>query len=107
MARYEIPALNGTGANEILSEVTSAVPIFVPMLLVFIFFVTFIATYRKQRETSTFTDIPLLATISGVITTVVALILSMGTGLIDMLTLTIVIAATIFFGIWLLASRDR
>ena len=102
-----MPLLNGTGANEIVSDVVSSVPIFTPMLLFFVFFVSLITMYRKQRESTNFTDIPLLMTISSVITMVVALILSMGTGIIDTLTLSIVIAITLISGMWLLGSRDR
>jgi hypothetical protein len=105
MTVYEPLVLNGTGADEILVEVTSAVPIFIPFLLFFVFGVIFITGYRKQSAATGRGDAAVWATVAGIGASVVALLLSIRPGLIDMLTLTITIVTTIFFGIWMLASR--
>ena len=107
MAVYDAPAMNGTGIDEVLGEVTLAVPIFTPMFLLFVFGVIFISGYRKQKQDSGVGDAPQWATIAGVVTTIVALILSTRTGLIDLATVVIVIVITIFSGIWLFSSRDK
>ena len=107
MSIYQQPQFNGTGVDEILVEATSAVPIFTPMLLFFIFGVVFVTGYRKQSLATGTGDAPVWATIAGIATSFVALIMSSRPGLIDTLTLTITIVITIFMGIWLFSSRDR
>ena len=104
---YTIPQVNTTGVDVILREVTTSVPIFTPFLLLFIFMVIFLTGYRKQKTESGNADAPLWATIAGVTTSITALILSQGTGLIDMPTLVVTFVIAIFCGIWLFSSGDR
>ena len=107
MPTFAQPEMNGTGIDEILGEVTSAVPIFTPFFLFFVFCVIFITGYRKQKQGPGIGDAPQWATIAGVVTTMVALILSTRTGLIDLPILVITIVITIFCGVWLFMSKDR
>ena len=107
MATYNTPAMNGTGVDELLVDIGISVPIFIPAFLLFVFGVITITGARKQYQKTGVADIPLWATLGGVVASVVALLLSTKEGLIDLATLTITIVITIIFGIWLFASRDR
>lgn len=104
---YTIPQINNTGLDGIFGNVAQSVNIFTPFLLLFIYCVIFITGYRKQKNASGVGDAPLWATTSGIVTTVVALILSQGNGLIDLGTLVVTVVITIFSGIWLFSSDDR
>ena len=104
---YDIPVMNGTGVDEVVADVALAVPVFTPMFLFFIFGVTFITLYNKQKERSGFGDTPLCATIGGVITSIVALLMSTVPGIINILTLSITFVLTILAAIWLFSSKDR
>lgn len=107
MAVYNIPEVNGTGMDVVLSTISGTVNIFTPFLLLFIFCLIFITGYRKQKNETGNGDAPLWATIGGIATSVVALILSTRAGLIDVGTLVITIVITIMAGIWLFSSQDR
>jgi len=107
MTIYEQPNLTGNGIDEVLVGITTSVPIFTPMALFFIFAVVFITGVRKQKMTTGFGDAPLWATIAGIVTSMVALLLSLKSGLIQLETLVITITITIASGIWLFTSKDR
>jgi len=105
---YAIPSGNTTGIDNMIVDVATAVPIFVPSLLLFIYFTIFLTGFRKQRiESSTGGDMPLWGTIAGIVTSIVALILSTREGLITLPILVIPIVITIISAIWLFASKDR
>jgi len=106
MTIYQLPAANTSGLDGMLVETAGAVPSFVPMFLFFIFGIIFITTFKKQKETGV-GDAPLCSTIASVVTLIVSIMLSARTELMDILTLSIVVAITIFSGIWLFSSRDR
>ncbi|MBU1235143.1 MAG: hypothetical protein KKC77_19820 [Proteobacteria bacterium] len=107
MVTYVIPDVNTTGADAMLVSVATAVPIFTPFLLLFIYMVVFLTGYKNQKISSGFGDAPLWATVSGISTSVVALILSTKEGLISLPVLIIPILLTIISAIWLFSSRDR
>ena len=105
---YAIPSGNTTGIDNMIVDVVTAVPIFVPSLLLFIYFVVFLTGFRKQSErSSTGGDMPLWGTIAGIVTSIVALILSTREGLITLPILVMPIVITIVSAIWLFASKDR
>lgn len=107
MAKYDFPTLNNTGVDEVLIQTAESVSIFTPMLLAFIFLIVMVTGYRKQRLNTGVGDAPLWGTIAGVVTTLTALILSLGVGMVDLSTLVIVIVITIVMAIWLFASKDK
>ena len=107
MPIYDLPSMNtSSGLDGLLIETAGASTLFIPMFLFFVYSLVFITTFRKQRESGA-GDAPLCSTIAGVITTIIALMLSARTELMNMFILTIVIVVTIFSGIWLFSSRDR
>jgi len=107
MSTYDVPEMNGTGFDEVLTEVATEVNVFFPTLLVFIFGLVFITGYRKQRLTSGTADVPLWATIASICSTVVALILANGANLISLEILVVNVIITILFASWLFFSRDK
>jgi len=107
MPIFAEPNFTGNGLDEAIAGVTQSVPVFTPMFLFFIFCVTFITGYKKQRETTGFADAPLWGTIAGVVTSMVALLMSLKQGLIQLEILIIPIVITLGFGVWLFSSRDR
>ena len=107
MAKYEFPEMNGTGVDELVVDMAQTINIFVPMLLVFVFFVVWITGYRKQRVSTGVGDAPVWATVAGVVTSITALLLSLVPNLIDLGTLVITFLVTIIMGIWLFASKDK
>jgi hypothetical protein len=105
---YTIPSLNNTGIDVALVNIAQQVPIFIPMFLVFIWCLVFFNGFLKQkRESSTGGDAALWATVAGVVTSIVASILSMKAGLMNPGILATVIVVTIASGIWLFTSQDR
>jgi len=103
-----IPTINTTvGLDRVLQEVAGQVPIFIPALLLFIYALVFIIGYKKQKEQSNAADIPQWATVAGIVTSIVALILSIGTSIINISTLITTFAITIVSAIWFLSSGDR
>lgn len=103
---YTIPEVNTTGIDNVLTTVSSSVPIFTPFLLLFVFALVFILGYKKSREQGA-GDAPAWATTAGIITTIVALILSLGNGIINTATLVSTIVITILCGAWLFSSNER
>ena len=104
---YDIPAVNGTGVDEVVADIAQTIPIFTPLFLLSIFLTVFITGYNKQKISSGFGDAPQWATIAGVSTMSVALLMTLREGLINLPTLIITVIVTIFCGIWLFSSNDR
>ncbi len=106
MPLYNMP--NGTtGIDTTLIEVMEEVPAFIPSLLFFIFMVVFLGGTSAQRKRSGSADTPMWATISGMSTLMVALPLTLTAGLIDTVTLSILVVITIASGFWFFLSRSR
>ena len=105
---YEIPSYNvSSGPDSVLSGLSNAVPSFFPTMLFFIFILIFVTMFRKQKvESQNGADIPQIATVSGVVTSIVALILTMAPGIIGLPTLMTTIGITIASAIWFLASKE-
>jgi len=101
-----IPDLNTSGLDSVIVGVATAVPIFIPALLMFIFFIIAITGYMKQRQEG-YADISQWCVVSGIVTSIVALILSMVPNVINISTLISTIVITIAFGIWFISSGDR
>ena len=61
MSRYDAANFSGTGIDDLLVYISQQVPIFTPMLLLFIFGVTFVTGVRLQKLREGRSDIPLWA----------------------------------------------
>lgn len=105
MPLYETPNLTD-GVDGALADVAQTVPIFIPMFLVFVWFVVFLGgTISQKRRGSA--DIPMWATLSSIATFMIALPLSLVSGLMQIEILAIVIVVTIVCGIWLYLDKTN
>ena len=106
MSLYNLP--NGTtGIDTTLIEVMDTVPSFIPAFLFFIFMVVFLGGSSAQRRRTGRSDTPMWATLAGLSTLMVALPLTLSTGLVSTITLSILVVVTIASGFWFFLSRSR
>lgn len=106
MPLYTIP--NGTdGMDTVMIGVMSEVPSFVPSLLFFVFMTIFLSGSISQRKRAGSSDTPMWMTIAGISTLMVALPLTITAGLVDTITLSILVVVTVMAGFWFFMSRSR
>jgi len=96
-----------SGIDDALISTAQAVPIFPIMILVFIFLMVLIGGSSNQKRKLGTADIPFWAVLAGMATTLLALIMTLGEGIIDLTTLGIVIAVTIMCAVWFFLSGVR
>lgn len=106
MAIYQIPNMTG-GIDETLVEIAETVPSFVIGLLLFVFGIVFLGGSTSQKRRTGYSDFPMWATLASVSTLLIALLLSIKQGLINLETLGIIVAITLFCGLWLFLSKGR
>lgn len=105
---YTYQAVNLTsGIDDALISTASSVSIFTPMFLLFVFCIVFLSGSLKQKRRTGYADIPMWATISSLVTLVIALPMTLTKGLIDSVTLGIIVTITIASGFWLFNDRNR
>ena len=103
---YDLP--NSTsGLDNIFVELVATNPSFIPLLMVFTFFIVFLGGIARQKSRGGTADYPLWAVVASLGTYLVALILSLTSGLINQLWLVIVTVVTIFSGVWLFLDRKN
>jgi hypothetical protein len=103
---FQEPNLTG-GIDDAMITTARSVPAFPIMILVFIFFVVIIGGSTSQRRRTGAADVPMWAVLAGISMTFVALIMTMGEGIIELTTLGIVVAVTILCGVWFFLSKVR
>lgn len=94
-----------TGLDQITIQTIAAVPGFSTLLLLFVFFVTFLGGISRQKARTGTSDYAMLSTIASLSTLMITLILSAVAGFIDLITLGIVVAITFLSGFWLFLDR--
>lgn len=104
MSLYTFPNATG-GFDSIAVQVQTAVPIFSPMILVFVFFVVMAGGISRQKGRTGTADYPMWSVVGSLSMFVVALILSVISGFISVVQLVIVTVVTIFSGLWLFLDR--
>jgi len=103
---YELP--NSTaGMDNILVQTVTAVPGFIPLLLLFVFFVVFLGGVSRQKARTGTSDYAMWATVASLSTFMVTLIMSVIEGLIRLDWLVIVIVLTIFCSVWLFLDKKQ
>jgi membrane protease YdiL (CAAX protease family) len=101
---YTIP--NGTtGIDTIVSETMTAVPSFVPLLLVFTFFVTFLGGISRQKARTGTSDYAMWSVIASLSTFMLALLMTLGVGLINLSYLVYTLVIAIICSVWLFFDR--
>ena len=103
---YELPNITN-GFDTALTGVATAVPSFIPMLLVFIYFVTLIGGAISQKKRTGVADMPLWSTIAGLMTLVIALPMSIVSGFLEPLYLIVIVVVTLMSGVWLFLDHNR
>ncbi len=106
MPLYNIPNKT-TGIDTTLIEVMEEVPSFIPALLFFVFMVVFLGGATSQRKRTGSADTPMWAVIASMSTLMITLPLTLTIGLVDLLTLSIVVVITIVSAFWFFMSRSR
>lgn len=105
MPTFEFP--NGTTPDEMLVGVSTVVPAFPIMLLVFAWFFIFLTGCIKQNRRSSYVDMPQWATLASLGTFLMSLALTVQEGIIILPILLVVVAITILCAIWFFLSRGR
>lgn len=106
MPLYNIPNKT-TGIDDILIELVGEVPSFMPSLLFFVFMVVFLGGSVSQKKRTGSADTPMWAVIASLSTLMVTLPLTITAGVINPITLSILVVITIASGFWFFMSRSR
>ena len=93
--------------DEVIISISSAVPIFPIMLLVFIWLLVFLGGVQKQSSKSLYADAPQWAVIASMACLLLSLVMTMAEGIIGLPILLIVVAVTVLSGVWFFLSRGR
>jgi len=106
MTLYTPPNLT-SGIDDALRNTALEVPVFPIMILVFVFMVIVLGGSANQKKRTGFADYPFWFVLGGISITMLALLFSLGVGLINLVTLSIVVALTIMFALWFFLSKAR
>jgi len=106
MSLYDQPNLS-TGIDDALISTAQAVPSFPIMILVFIYLVILLGGTNNQKRRTGSADYPFWTVLAGITTSFSALLMTVGEGLINLTTLSIVFAITILSGIWFFLSKTK
>lgn len=101
---YNLPN-STTGVDDLLVQEQAALSSFVPLFLLFIFFVVFLGGVARQKAKNGTADYPMWAFMGCISSFFMVLLMSVITGLVNTLWLAIVIVITLFAGAWLLIDR--
>ncbi len=107
MSLFTLPN-STTGFDNIFAQTIEQVPIIPPMLLLFVFFVVFLGGISRQKFRTNDADYSMWAVVASIGTLIIALIMSMASGMISLDWLVIVVVLNIFSGVWLfLDKKDK
>ena len=101
---YDLPNATGS-ADEALYQTVTAVPSFIPLLLVFVFFLVMLGGISRQKARTGTADYPMWSVVASLSTFIVSLILTLYSGLINPGYLVVVTVITIFSAVWLFLSK--
>lgn len=104
MAIYTIP--NATeGMDKAIIGIATTVPVFVPMLLVFVWIVVFLGGSNSQRKRNGTSDMPMWSVMASLSVLMISLVLSINESLMQLEILGMVIGLNILCAIWLFFDR--
>jgi len=95
------------GIDDAFISTATNVPAFPVMILVFVFVLVFIGGSNNEKRRKGFSDYPFWAALSGLSMFMVALLMTLGDGMINLTTLGIVTAIAILCGVWFLMSNQK
>ena len=106
MAIYKQPSLTG-GMDQSLVEIITAVPSFTIGLLLFVYGVVFLGGTATQKRLGGYADYPLWSLLASVSVGMIAMLLSIKSGLIQGEVLGVVISLILISGFWFFLSKGR
>jgi len=101
---YDAPNLS-TGMDEVIVGIATTIPAFTPMLLMFVFIVVTIGSSTAQRKRSGSIDFAAATILGSIAMLLIALPMTLISGLINLEILSIVITINILSGIWFFMSH--
>ncbi len=107
MTFTEISNFNITGIEGLLLYVAEVVPVFIPLTLFSIFLIVLFGTFFSGKRVTGSSDFISSFAVAGWFTTLIAFILSLNNGLVNLLTLTICIVVSVIGAILLFTSGDK
>ena len=106
MSIYTQPNLTA-GMDDAFVDVAQTVPTFPIMILVFMFAIVLAGGSANQKRRLGYADYPFWTVLASTTTTFIALIMTLGDGMIDVTTLGIVVGINILSAIWYFFSKVR
>ena len=103
---YNLPN-STTGLDDILVQTITEVPTISSLLLVFVYFIVFLGGISRQKARSGIADYPMWSVIASISIFIIALIMSVISGLIKLDVLVIATIVPIFSVIWLWLDRKQ
>ena len=95
------------GIDSILVGTASEVPAFIPSMLFFIFLTVWLGGIISQKRRMGNSDIPMWTVMASLSTLMIALVLTLIEGLMQIEILGLITAVVISSGIWLFLDRNR
>ena len=96
-----------SGVDEAITTTSQSVSAFPIMILVFTFLFIFLGGTANQKRRLGSADYPFWSILASLSTTFLALLFTLGDGIIDLVTFGIVIAITILCSMWFFLSKTR
>ena len=106
MSLYNIPNFSN-GMDDALVSVSTEVPMFPIMILVFVWMFVFMGGILRQTKRNGYADIPMWAAISSLSIFLLSLLMTISGGIITLDTLGIVIGMVLITGLWLFLTKGR
>lgn len=106
MSLYAQPNLT-SGIDDALISTAQSVPMFPIMIIVFVYIVIIMGGSSNQKRRVGVADYPFWFVLGGLAATFLALIFTLGAGLINLTVLSIIISITIMSAIWFFLSTVR
>lgn len=106
MPLYTQPNLSA-GIDEVLISTSKSVSAFPIMILLFTFFAIWLGGSNNQKKRIGTADYPMWGVFAGITTSFMALIMTLGLGMINLTTLSIVFGATILLALWFFLSNAK
>lgn len=103
---YTLPNATG-GLDEIVVDTIAAVPSFTPLILAMTFFVVWLGGMARQKLRTGTADYAMWCVVASLMTLMIALIMTMITGIISLEWLSVVVTLVIFAGVWLFLDRRQ
>jgi len=96
-----------SGLDDVVFTTAQSVPILPIMILITVYLIVLIGGSSNQKRRIGTADYPFWAVLGGITTSFLALIFTIGVGILTLTTLGIIIAITIMSGIWFFLSKVR